>query len=58
MTCGQHALVQDAGNQNAPGILPVKDDMPAAFHPTQAGTNVIAGSAQSRIIGEHLATRL
>ncbi len=54
----QHALVQDAGNDNASGLLPVKDDMPPTFHAAQAGTNIIIGSAQSGSIGEHLTPRL
>ena len=58
MSFRKRTLVQDAGSQTTPGILPVKDDMPAALHATQSGANIIAGSAQRRIIGEHLATRL
>jgi hypothetical protein len=42
---GQHALMQDAGNQNASSLLPVKYDVPAMLHATQAGANLIAGSA-------------
>ena len=55
---GQHALMKDARNQNASRLLAVKDNVPAAFHSTKAGTNIVARSAQRGIIGKHLATRL
>jgi hypothetical protein len=55
---GKHALVQDAGNQNASGVLSVKHDMPSAFHPTEAGTNIVTRSPQRGIIGKHLAAGL
>jgi hypothetical protein len=55
---GKHALVQDARNQNASGVLSVKHDMLAALHPTEAGTNIVTRSAQRGIIGKQLATGL
>jgi hypothetical protein len=55
---GKHALVQDARNQNAPGVRSVKYDMFAALHPAEAGTNIVTRSPQHGIIGEHLTTRL
>jgi hypothetical protein len=55
---GQHALMKDARNQNTSGVLAVKDNVPAAFHSTKAGTNIVTHSAQRGIIGKHLATRL
>ena len=55
---GQHALMKDAGNQNTPGALAVKDNVPAALHSTKAGTNIVTRPAQRGIIGKHLATRL
>jgi hypothetical protein len=54
----QHALMQDTHDENAPGFLPVKYHMPAVFHSPQTGTNILAGAAQSRTIGQRLATRL
>ncbi len=55
---GQHSPMQDAGNQNASGILAVKHDVPANLHTTQAGANVIASPTQRRIVRQHLAARL
>jgi hypothetical protein len=55
---GQHALMQDAGNQNASGVLAVKHDVPTALHTTQAGANIIASPTQFRIVSQHLAARL
>jgi len=39
---GRHSPMQDAGNQNASGVLAVKHDVPANLHTTQAAANVIA----------------
>ena len=58
MSFGKHALVQNAGDQNTSGVLPVENDVPAVFHAPQAGADIITASAHGRIIGEHLATRL
>jgi hypothetical protein len=55
---GQHALMKDAGNQNTIGVLSVKDNVLAALHSPKAGTNIVTRSAQSGIIGKHLATGL
>jgi hypothetical protein len=55
---GKHALVQDARNQNAPGVRSVKYNMFAALHPPEAGTNIVTRSPQLGIIGKHLTTGL
>lgn len=52
----QHALVQDAGNQNASCVLAVKHNVPAALHPAEARTNIVTLPAQRWVIGKHLAT--
>lgn len=54
----QNALVQDAGNQNAPCVLAIKHNMPAALHPAEAWANIVTLPAQRGIIGKHLATGL
>ncbi len=56
VSIGKHPLVQDAKNQNASGVLTVKHDMPAAFHSTQTGTNIVTAPAQPDIVSQHLAT--
>ena len=43
----QHALMKNAGDQNPPFLLPIKNDMPAALHTMQARTDIITGTAQS-----------
>ena len=58
LSFGQYALVQDAGNQNAAGVLAVKHNVSAALHPAEAGTNIVTRSPQLGIIGEHLTTGL
>ena len=46
LSFGQHALVQDADNEDTAGLLqPVEHDVLALFHAAQAWTNVITGSA-------------
>ena len=50
--------MQDARDQNASGILSVKHHVPAALHPTEAGTNILACPAQRGPVGKHLATGL
>jgi len=50
--------MQDAGNQNASGVLSVKHYVPAALHTTQAGTNIVARPAQSGIIRKDPTTSL
>lgn len=56
VSTGKHPLVQDARNQNAPGIGPVEDDMPSVLQATQSGTKVITGSTRFTVVGKHLAT--
>src|ERR1019366_187640 len=55
---GQHALVQDAGNQKASGVLAVEHDVPANLYTTQARANIIASPTQRRIVRQHLAACL
>ena len=52
---GQHALMQDTGNQNAARVLPVKHHMLALLHPTQPKANFIARAAERGIVGNELA---
>ena len=52
---GQHALMQDTGNQNAARVLPVKHHMLALLHPTQPRANFIARAAECGIVGNELA---
>ena len=33
--------MKDARNQNTSGVLAAKDNVPAAFHSTKAGTNIV-----------------
>ena len=42
MPVGQHALMQDAGNQDAIPLLPVKQDVLAVFVTAQARTDMAA----------------
>lgn len=58
VSSGQHALMQNTGNQNAAGLITIKHHVPAMLHATQAGTNIVTGSAQCGVIGKHLTTRL
>ena len=50
--------MQDTRNHHAFGVLTVKDNVPAALHAAQAGTDIFAGATQKRMIGEHPATHL
>jgi len=50
--------MEDAGNQDSARLLTVEHDMPAVLKAAQAGTNILAKAAQSRIAGQHLATIL
>jgi hypothetical protein len=52
---GQHAVVEDAGNQNAGTVLTVKYDMLAMLHTAQARANFVAGSAERGIVSQSLA---
>jgi hypothetical protein len=46
--------MQDAGDKNPAGILPVKHNMPAAFHAPEAGANIVTGAAAVGMIGQSL----
>ena len=48
--------MEDTGNQNVAGLLPVKDNMLALFHAPQARANFITLATEGGIIGENLAT--
>lgn len=50
-----HALVEEAGDQDAVGLLAVEDDVSALFHAPKAGPNFIAGTARLGVFGEALA---
>ena len=43
-------------NQNASRLTSVKHNVLTVFHATQAGLNVIAGTARSWVVGQYLAT--
>jgi hypothetical protein len=58
MSIGQHALMQDARNQNTPTLPPIEQDVPAMLMAAQARANLIAESAQRGIAGKRLATSL
>jgi hypothetical protein len=58
VSIGQHALMQDARNQNASALLAVENDVHAMFMTAQAGANVVTESAQRRIASQRLATNL
>jgi len=55
LVLGQHALMQDTGNQNAARVLPVKHHMLALLHPMQPRANFIARAAERGIVGNELA---
>jgi hypothetical protein len=46
----QHALMQDSGNEDTSGFLPVKDNMLALLHATHAWTNMFAGTPKGWIV--------
>jgi hypothetical protein len=49
---GQHPLMQNTGNQNAAGLLPVKHHMLALLHAPQARSNFITGATERGIVGK------
>jgi hypothetical protein len=53
-----HALVQDAGDQNATGFPAIGYDVAALFHAPEAGANLIAGTTEQRSFGKASAARL
>ncbi len=53
----QHALMQNAGNEDTAWLAPEEDDMFAMFHAMQSGANVSAGTSGSRVVGKRLAAR-
>jgi hypothetical protein len=48
MASRQHALVQDARDEDSPAILAVEDHVLALLDPMQAGMNLVARTAQGR----------
>jgi hypothetical protein len=58
VSIGQHALMQDASNQNARALPAVEQYMLAMLQTTQTGANVVTEPAQGRIVSKHLATNL
>lgn len=48
--------MQDSRDHNALPVLSIEDDMPAAFHAVQAGSNVTTRAAGCWVFGEHPAT--
>src|ERR1019366_8604639 len=57
VSIGQHALKQDARNQDAAALLAVEHDVHAMLMRAQAKPNVIAEPAERWIEGQRLATR-
>ena len=55
---GQHALMQDARNQNTPRLLTIKHNVLAMLQTAQAMTNILTESARRGIVGKRLATNL
>jgi hypothetical protein len=55
---GKHAPVQHTRNPDSSRCFTVEDHMPAAFHPPQSGTHIIAASTETWIACRHLTTRL
>jgi hypothetical protein len=52
---GLHASVQDAGDQNAIGVLTVEDHVLALLDSPQSWAKFVAGTAEGRIPGEPVA---
>jgi len=58
VSIGQHALMQDARNQDTTTLLAVEHHVLAMLQALQARTNVVTEPAQRRIVSKHLATNL
>jgi hypothetical protein len=58
MPIGQHALVQNAGDEDNVAVLAVKQDVRTMLVASQTGTNVITGTTQLRIGSQLLAAQL
>jgi hypothetical protein len=58
VSIGQHALMQDARNQNTTTLLAVEHHVLAMLQAPQARTNVFTEPAQGRVVRKHLATNL
>lgn len=50
--------MQDAGNENSAGFLPVEHDVPAMLDAAQARPDIVTGSIQRWMVREAPATRL
>ena len=46
---GQHARVEDPGNENSPCPLAIEDDVPSAFDPPQSGADDVARPSERRV---------
>jgi hypothetical protein len=57
MAFREHPLVKNAGHENATWFLAVENHMPAALHPAEARTDIIARPAELGRGSELLATR-
>jgi hypothetical protein len=51
----QHAFMQNAGDQNPPGLAPEENNMLALFPAIKTGADVAAGTAGRGIVGKLLA---
>ena len=51
---GQHASVQNAQNEDAILLAPIKHYVPPFFKAMEAGTNPVAGPSKRWIAGKHL----
>ena len=58
MAIGQHALVQNAGDEDTVAVAAIKQDVRTVLVASQAGTNVITGTTQLRIGSQLLAAQL
>jgi hypothetical protein len=58
VSCGQHASVKDAGDDDLSNVRSVKDYVFLVLDPTQARLDFVAGAAHERIAGEAVATCL
>ena len=58
VSIGQHAMMQDARNQNTTTLLAVEHHVLAMLQTPQARTNVVTEPAQRRVVSKRLATNL
>jgi hypothetical protein len=58
VSIGQHALMQDARNQNTTTLLAVEHHVLAMLQTAQTRANILTEPAQRRIVSKRLATNL